>query len=175
MSGPHIIVTGASGLVGNAVRVLLENSGRKVLAVDRNVGQVEGRPVLAADVTDVHALHGLAHEHDIGGIIHCGAFSGPMVAADSPVQMVDVNIVGTANMLELARRVGGVRVVFCSSASAVGPTPDGLSPVTEAVATNPSTVYGASKVAGEGLVSGYRRQFGVDGVWVDVEGGYIGR
>lgn len=168
MSGSHIIVTGASGLVGNAVRVLLETSGRKVLAVDRNAGQVDGRPVLAADVRDVHALHGLAHEHDIGGIIHCGAFSGPMVAVGSPVQMVDVNIVGTANMLELARRVGEVRVVCCSSSSAVGPTPEGLSPVTEAVATNPSTVYGASKVAGEGLVSGYRRQFGVDGVSIRI-------
>mgnify|MGYP003111091679 CR=1 FL=1 len=168
MSGSHIIVTGASGLLGNAVRLVLEERGCKVLAVDRSAGQVDGRPVLAADVTDVHALHGLAHEHDIGGIIHCGAFSGPMVAADSPVQMVDVNIVGTANMLELARRVGGVRFVFCSSASAVGPTPEGLSPVTEAVATNPSTVYGASKVAGEALVSGYRRQFGVDGVSIRI-------
>lgn len=164
MSGAHIVVTGAMGLVGHAVRLALEATGRPVLAVDRAAGSVEGHPVLAADVTDVHALHGLAHAHRISGIIHCGAFSGPMVAADSPVQMVDVNIVGTANMLELARRVGGVHVVFCSSTSAVGPTPPGVSPVPENVATNPSTVYGASKAASESLVTAYHRQFGVDAV-----------
>lgn len=168
MSGSLIMVTGAAGLVGHKVRMMLEESGRRVLAVDRHAGEVDGRPIKEADVTDVHALHGLARDYEIGGIIHCGAFSGPMVAADRPMQMVDVNIVGTANILELARRIGEVRVVFCSSTSAVGTTPVGLSPVPEAVATNPSTVYGSSKVASESLVTAYRRQYGVDGVSIRI-------
>lgn len=151
-------------MIGYAVRSRLEDEGRRVLAVDRASGETDGRPVLACDVTDLHALYGLALEHRIAGVIHCGAVSGPMVAADNPALVVQVNVQGTANLLELVRRLGGVRLVFCSSTSAVGPTPLGLTPVPEDVPLRPSTVYGATKAAGESLIEGYARQFGVDAV-----------
>jgi nucleoside-diphosphate-sugar epimerase len=157
-----VLVTGAAGLVGNAVRVMLENAGRRVIAIDRTGAKIEGRDVTECDVTDIHGLHNIARHNELTGIVHCGAFSGPMVAADSPAQMVQVNIVGTANILELARIVGRTRVVFCSSTSAYGPTPPG--PVPEDVALKPSTVYGASKAASEHLVGSYGQQHGVDGV-----------
>jgi UDP-glucuronate 4-epimerase len=56
------------------------------------------------------------------------------------------------------------RVVCCSSVSAYGHTPDGLAPVPEAAPLHPTTIYGASKVAGEALVDGYAAQYGVDGL-----------
>jgi nucleoside-diphosphate-sugar epimerase len=162
MGNECVLITGAAGLVGNAVRVMLEGSGRKVVAIDRVSTVIDGRPVAECDVTDIHGLHSIARRNDIMGIVHCGAFSGPMVAADSPAQMVQVNIVGTANMLELTRIIRGPRVVFCSSTSAYGPTPPG--PVPEDVALKPSSVYGASKSASEHLVHSYAQQHGVDGV-----------
>jgi nucleoside-diphosphate-sugar epimerase len=161
MSEPTILVTGAAGLLGNAVRVLLETNGRKVLAIDRLPAAGDGREIIVCDLGDVHRLHALAVENRITGIVHCGAHSGPMVARDNPHSMVQVNIVGTANMLEIAR-IHGARFVFCSSTSAYGDTPDG--PVPEDVPMAPTSVYGASKVAGEQLVSAYARQYGVDGV-----------
>ncbi len=162
MGRESVLVTGAAGLVGNAVRVMLEKAGRQTVAIDRVGTAIDGREVIECDVTDIHGLHNIARRNDIAGIIHCGAFSGPMVAADSPAQMVQVNIVGTANILELARIIRGPRVVFCSSTSAYGPTPPG--PVPEDVALKPSTVYGASKAASEHLVRSYAEQHGVDGV-----------
>ena len=162
MTDGCVLVTGAAGLVGNAVRAKLEKAGRPVVAIDRIGGKVEGRDVIECDVTDIHGLHNLARRNEISGIVHCGAFSGPMVAADSPAQMVQVNIVGTANILELSRIIKGTRVVFCSSTSAYGPTPPG--PVPEDVALKPSSVYGASKAASEHLVHSYRQQHDVDGV-----------
>ena len=162
MSNECVLVTGAAGLVGNAVRVLLEKADRRVIVIDRLGTAIDGRNVIECDVTDIHGLHNIARRYDISGVVHCGAFSGPMVAADSPAQMVQVNIVGTANILELARIVGGIRVVFCSSTSAYGPTQPG--PVPEDVALQPSTVYGASKAASEHLVHSYAQQHGVDGV-----------
>lgn len=159
-----VLVTGAAGMIGHAVRSRLEREGRHVLAVDRSSGEIDGLSVLACDVTDLHALYGLALEHRIGSVIHCGAVSGPMVAADNPASVVEVNVHGTANLLELVRRLGGIRLVFCSSTSAVGPTPPGLTPVPEDVPLRPSTVYGATKAAGESLTDGYARQFGVDAV-----------
>jgi UDP-glucuronate 4-epimerase len=159
-----ILVTGAAGLVGHAVRLRLEAAGHRVLATDRRAGSVAGRPILAADVTDPHALDTLALREPIVGVVHCGAVSGPMLSADDPARIIAINIGGAATLLELARRIGRVRFVFASSTAAVGPTPPGLSPVPAAIPLNPSTVYGATKAAGEALVAAYARQHAVDGV-----------
>ncbi|WP_414474738.1 NAD-dependent epimerase/dehydratase family protein [Microvirga sp. M2] len=161
MSEPAVLVTGAAGLLGNAVRALLEADGRRVVPIDRVSMTEEGRPIVVCDLSDVHRLHALSVESQIVGIVHCGAHSGPMVARDNPYSMVQVNIVGTANVLEIAR-IHGARFVFCSSTSAYGNTPGG--PVPEDVLLVPTSVYGASKVAGEQLVSAYSKQYGVDGV-----------
>ena len=158
-----ILVTGAAGLIGNAVRQQLERRGDWVIAVDR-IGRTEdGSELVVCDVGDVHALHRLATQHSIDAIIHCGALSGPMVARDNPFAMVSVNIVGTANLLELARVHGIARVVNCSSTSVYGDVQSQV-PVKEDVALHPRSVYGGSKVAGEQLVATYAAQFGVDGV-----------
>ncbi len=157
-----ILITGAAGLVGNAVRRKLEHEGREVIALDIVTMTDEGLPLVVCGLTEVHRLHAIAHGRKIGGIIHCGAFSGPMVARENPPAMVDVNIVGTTNVLELARILGGVRVVYCSSTSAYGPTSGDL--IYEHTPLSPTTVYGASKAASELLVSAYAQQYGVDGV-----------
>jgi len=86
-----------------------------------------------------------------------------MVARDNPFAMVSVNIVGTANLLELARVHGIGRLVNCSSTSVYGDV-QATGPVREDVPLKPQSVYGASKVAGEQLVATYASQFGVDGV-----------
>ena len=82
MSEGHVLITGAAGLIGAAARRLLEAQGRSVVAVDREPSVVEGRPVESCDVTDPHALHAIARRVRLTGVLHCGAFSGPMVAAD---------------------------------------------------------------------------------------------
>jgi len=161
IKGP-ILVTGAAGLVGNAVRVLLEESGREVIPIDRVVATEEGRKILRCDVTDVHRLHEIVHGRSLDGVIHCGALSGPMLARDNPSQIVGINIVGTANVLELARVYSASRFVFCSSISAYGVTTGSLIP--EDVVLHPTTLYGASKATGEQLVAAYRSQYGLDGV-----------
>ncbi|MDT8843584.1 NAD(P)-dependent oxidoreductase [Paraburkholderia fungorum] len=158
----RIIVTGAAGLVGRAVVGLLNARGDEAIAMDREGGlRIGDVTVAGCDLRNVHRLHALARG-GVAGVIHCGAFSGPMVARDDPVAMFDVNIGGTANMLELARVHGARRFVYCSSTSAYGDTPPG--PVREDVVLAPASLYGASKVCGEQLVSAYARQYGVDGV-----------
>lgn len=162
MSAPVILVTGAAGLLGNAVRTKLETEGRQVLPIDRVAATEEGREIIRCDVTDVHRLHAVTTGRTLGGIIHCGAYSGPMVERDNPNAIVQVNIVGTANMLEVARIHKAGRFVFCSSTSAYGATPKGL--LDEDTPLVSSSVYGASKVTGEHLVQAYARQHGLDGV-----------
>lgn len=162
MSEDHVLVTGAIGLIGNAVRRKLEDRGTPVIAIDRTAAMVDGRDVVECDVTDAHGLHALARAKRIVGIVHCGAFSGPMVSPDHPIQMVRVNIGGSASIGELARVIGGVRVVFAATATAYGATPQG--PVGEDTVMVPDSMYGASKAASEHVLNAYRLQFGVDTV-----------
>jgi UDP-glucuronate 4-epimerase len=155
-----ILVTGAAGLIGNKVRQILDERGDRVIAVDRQTGSDTFGQVIECDLGDVHRVHELTRD-GISGVIHCGAHSGPMVARDNPYSMVQVNIVGTANVLEVARVHKATRFIYCSSTSAYGPTPPG--PVSEDVTVRPSTVYGASKVAGEQLVRTYASQYQLNG------------
>lgn len=156
------IITGAGGLVGNAVREILERDGREVIPLDIVPRTEEGKHLTVCGLTEVHRLHAIARGREVRGIVHCGAFSGPMVARDNPPAMVDVNIAGTVNMLELARIIGDIRVVYCSSTSAYGRI-EGTD-ISEDVPLKPSTVYGASKAASEHLVRAYSQQYGVDAV-----------
>lgn len=163
MSEPGtILVTGAAGLLGRAVRARLEAEGATVIATDLVEDHAGTRALLQAELTDIHRLHAITSGRPLDGIIHCGAFSGPMVGVDNPYRLVAVNVMGTVNLLELARIRGIRRVVCCSSTSAYGDTPP--APVAEDVALRPGSVYGATKAAIEPLVEGYARQHGVDGV-----------
>jgi len=119
------LVTGAAGFLGGAACSLLERRGEPYLGIDRAVRGAAASNIIQCDVTDIHALHALATRNSILGIIHCGAFSGPMVARDNPHAIVQVNVVGAANVLELARVHGIERFVFCSSAGVYGNTPGG--------------------------------------------------
>jgi UDP-glucuronate 4-epimerase len=157
-----VLVTGAAGFLGSAVCSLLAGRNFPFIAIDRVHRKNVDHEVEQCDIGDIHALHALAVKHSIRGIVHCGGLSGPMVGRNNPYAMVQVNIVGTANVLELARVHSIPRVVFCSSAGAYGNTLDAV--VSEDSALRPTNLYGASKVAGEQLVTCYSSQYGVDGV-----------
>jgi nucleoside-diphosphate-sugar epimerase len=86
-----------------------------------------------------------------------------MVSRDAPLAIVNANILGTANILELARKSGAKKFIYCSSTSVYGEV-HGTSPIDEHAKLQPTSVYGASKAAGELLVAAYARQYGVAGI-----------
>ena len=157
-----ILVTGAAGLIGRAVAEQLRARGDRVVAIDRAASGSGETAVLDCDLRDSHRLHGIAAATPLDAIIHCGAHSGPMVARDNPYDLVMVNVLGTANVLEIARIGKLRRFVNCSSVSVYGSTPEGI--VTEEAPLKPSTVYGATKLAAEKIVTAYAEEHGVDAV-----------
>lgn len=158
----EILVTGGAGLVGHAVRLRLEKEGVPCMAVDLAAAEVEGHPVLGCDLLDMPRLRELTAGRAIAAIVHCGAMSGPTVGRNSPLQQVSVNVVGTANMLELGRELGISRFVYVSSVSAYGDCHgDNLE---ERTPLHPTNVYGATKAASEMLVMAYAADFRIPAV-----------
>ncbi|MET0747443.1 MAG: NAD(P)-dependent oxidoreductase [Rhizobium sp.] len=155
-----IMVTGASGFIGNHVARLIQASGRRVIGTDiarpANHGE-QDFSFVQADVRDF-PRHTAIVAAGCAGIIHCGGISGPMLGVDNPADVIDINVRGTVQLLELARIYGLRRFVGCSSVSAYGSQP-GLESIDEQTPLGASTVYGSSKAAGDLLTQTYASQF----------------
>ncbi len=154
-----VLVTGAAGFIGRVVARRLAARGRGVIGTDL----APPPPGVAfayvqADARDVLTLAPLLTRCD--GIIHCGGISGPMLAQDNPAEVLDINIRGTVQLLDLTRRLGLRRFVGCSSVSAYGDT-GAASPIDETHLLRASTVYGTSKAAGDLALQTFVARFGV--------------
>lgn len=158
----NILLTGACGLIGMALRDRLAGGADTVVPTDATSYGRDDPDLVLARLEDRPALERLARDRAVTHVAHCGAISGPMMARDDPMAIVDSNIVGTANLLDIARRLRVARFVFCSSISVYGDVGPGI--ITEATPLVPTSLYGASKVAGEQLVRGFAVEHGVDGV-----------
>lgn len=158
----NVLVTGGAGLIGMAVRELLAARGHAVTAADINDFGRSDPDLLKLPLDDSRRLGRLLAARAINAIVHCAAISGPMLAKGEPMLVVDANIHATAVVLDAARRHGVARVVNCSSIGVYGNV--GRGTITEETAIHPTSIYGASKAAGESLVEGFANEYGVDGV-----------
>jgi nucleoside-diphosphate-sugar epimerase len=166
-----VLVTGLSGLIGNAVARALVARGDTVIGLDRAAPPAPPCPVMLHELGDAHRLHEIVAGADIRAIIHAGGASGPMVWPESPARIAAINIGGTTDMLEAARihRIG--RVVWFSS-MAVYPEDGGTAALNEDTVLRSPSVYGATKIAGEALLEAYAQAHGVDGVALRVASCY---
>lgn len=95
------------------------------------------------------ALEGCSH------VVHLAALLTPACQAE-PLRGAQVNLVGTLNMFEAARRAGVPHVVYASSAGVYGPH--------SASHPEPATLYGTWKLAGEGIARAYLADHGITSV-----------
>lgn len=158
MTGPArdlgpVLVTGARGFLGGALVARLRATGHQVTATDVGAGNAP------CDVTDFGQVEAIFRGGAFETVFHCGAVSGPMVLADQPLAIWRINALGTANVLEAARRYSAGRVIVCSTTNVYG---DLTGQVDEQTLPMPTSVYAASKLAAENAVLGYVREHGLD-------------
>jgi nucleoside-diphosphate-sugar epimerase len=158
----QVLVTGANGFLGAALLAELKKQRTKVVATDI-VGAIPlPNGMIALDVRDAPAVRAVMERSRFDTVFHCGAVSGPMVIADRPLDIWNINATGTANLLEAARVTKAGRVVVCSTVEVYGEAVTGIA--TETTRPQPDTVYGASKVAAEQAALTYHREHGLDTV-----------
>lgn len=156
-----VLVTGASGFLGRAVVERMVTAGHKVLGLDPAAGQPPGCRAVVDDLSDADRLERLLVTEAVTHVVHCGGVSGPMVLADDPMRVIDVNVAGSLNLLRASLRAQVGTFVYCSSVSAVGDYYES-EPIGDDYPLRPATTYGASKAAMDMVLRGLWRRVPLD-------------
>lgn len=149
-----ILVTGASGIVGHFVVKDLISSGHKIRALKRANSNIDslaewGKDIewIEADLLDLSALE--KSFIGIDRVVHCAALVS--FHQEDKAEMMNVNINGTANMVNLALEYNVKKFIHVSSVAALGRKPN-LNIIDENVKweeSNNNTNYAESKYLGE--------------------------
>ncbi|HEX7021787.1 MAG TPA: NAD(P)-dependent oxidoreductase [Trueperaceae bacterium] len=150
-----VLVTGASGFLGQAVARALADAGVKIIATD--VRERDGSiPVEALDLCDGEAVRALLARLRPCAVVHCAAFgkdaAGLLASAEqNPRRAVQVNVNAFSELLDACQAAGIRRVVWSSSTTVYGPPAcyPGRTRVTEMDKPAPTSVYGATKMLAE--------------------------
>ena len=169
LTGQRVVVTGGSGFIGAHVVAALCKSGADVLSVDRRPAQAfrchpEGDHDVSAVVGDLRdgAVVEEALVPGTRAIVHMAAQTQVLRSIEDPGGTFANNVVVTEALLERARQVGATSFVLASTNAVVGDGASGT--LHEGVPLAPLTPYGATKAAGEMVLSCYNAAYGVRGV-----------
>ncbi len=154
---------------------IARDTSEKVVLFDLNPITDEDMPpgakAVRGDVTDPFQLADVVRRESITHIVHlAGVLANALNAM--PYRSIGINVGGLVNVLETARVFGLERVVFASTAMAYDFRDAHTSPIAEDTPLFPTTLYAATKLAGEYLGLNYQRQFGVDFVAVRIVRAY---
>ena len=169
------LITGAHGFIGAWIVKRLLSSNARVVLFDQSADpgrlrlimddeEIARAPVILGDITDPEALSPLIEKYAVSHIIHLAGLQVPTCRAN-PLQGAMVDIVGTINVFEAARKNKEMikKIVYASSAAVFGMTADDH-PLSEGEATHPATHYGAFKRCNEDNARVYFLDHGIDSI-----------
>jgi UDP-glucose 4-epimerase len=167
-----VLITGGMGVIGaETSRKFVREGHRPVVFArhreDRLVGDIiDAIEFEPGDILDLPRLLHVIKQHQITHIVHAAAFVGAMSAAN-PAQSIQVNVIGTVNVLEAARLFEIKRVVYTSAKGIYGPIvgeygPPYYKPIPEDMPKNPQRIYDSAKLMSEQATLYYANNFGLD-------------
>lgn len=161
-----VLVTGGLGYIGSYVVRDLVDRGWRVRVLDnryrcdpttaQEIASLDGVEVMEGDVRYAHMVENAMR--GIESVVHLAAVCMNKSIAD-PTESLDVNLMGTQNVLDAAGRAGVRRIIYASSASVYG-NPTSL-PMREDDKLSPITPYCVAKLAGEQMLDFYSRRANV--------------
>jgi len=175
----HFLITGAKGFIGAWIAKTLLERGEAVTVFDNDTSlhrlsailsesQLSRIHFVQGDVTRYADLDGAVAEGGVTHILHLAGLQVPGCAAD-PIRGAMVNVVGTLNVFEVARKRRDLvrRIVYASSAAVFGPEEFyGAVTVREGAPLWPGTHYGVFKQCNEGNARVYFLNDGISSVGI---------
>jgi UDP-glucuronate 4-epimerase len=173
-SRARYLVTGAYGCIGAWTVQQLVSDGREVITFDAGTDarrlrllmddeQLASVPQVRADISDLDAVERVIEEYAVTNVIHLAALQVPFCRQDPPLG-ARVNVLGTVNLFEAARRRSGQikTIVYASSIAAHPPEHSDDATVGDADSDGlPTTLYGVYKRANEGTAHVYWADHGL--------------
>ncbi|MCC7406876.1 MAG: NAD-dependent epimerase/dehydratase family protein [Phycisphaeraceae bacterium] len=170
------VVTGGAGFIGSHLAEALMQLGASLFVLDdlsggsvanvHEAATATGRPnevelrLVQGSILDARLL-----DYVMSGcryVFHLAALGSVPQSVEQPDRYTQVNAMGTAAVLEAARKAGVQRVMFAASAAAYGDDP--TVPKRESMAPLPRSPYAATKVAGEAMLAAYGSCYPLDTV-----------
>ncbi len=148
-----VLVIGGAGYIGSALVPLLLQRNYRVRVLDillfgdsslRNVRQAEGLELIHGDFRNVETLYQAMQ--DVDAVVHLGAIVGDPACNVDEELTIDVNLISTRLIAEVAKTRGVRRLIFASTCSVYGANNDVLDERSE---TRPLSLYGHTKLASE--------------------------
>jgi UDP-glucose 4-epimerase len=158
LEGRRFLVTGGSGFIGRHAVAGLAQAGATVRVVDLKPHPDPAVDVVVGDICDADVLSE-AFAGGIDSVVHLAAVTSVLRSVENPVGTFDTNVAGTQSVLEAARGAGVQSLAFASTNAVTGPME--APAIVETATLKPLTPYGATKAAGEMLMSAYTASYGV--------------
>jgi GDP-4-dehydro-6-deoxy-D-mannose reductase len=169
----RIWISGCGGMMGSHLCASLVAAGHDVVAsyyhstVD--AADLTDLPLEEVDIRDWCSVYDSLMRFRPDAVFHLAAQSYPTVSWQRPIETLETNVIGTANVLEAVRRLGtNVRVVVAGSSAEYGAVDPQRTPISENAPLLPLHPYGVSKVATDLLAYQYWAGFGLDAVRVRI-------
>lgn len=161
-------VTGGAGFIGSHLVDRLLADGHSVVVLDdlstgriENLAATRGRiELIEDDLRDRRAVARAVAGCEV--VYHQGALAAVARSVEKPEEVTEVNVGGTLNVLIAARDAKVRRVVFASSSSVYGDTPE--LPKVETMPLSPRSPYAASKATGEAYLCAFQASYGLEAV-----------
>ncbi len=158
-----MLVTGGAGFVGATLVRRLVGSGYEVRVLDNlttgHASHLDGvdAELVEGDIRDANTMEGALA--GVLSVVHLAAAGSVVMSVEDPAANFEVNVFGTFQVLDAARRAGIGRIVLASTGGAL--IGDAVPPVDERSLPKPISPYGASKLAGEGYAHAFAKSYGL--------------
>ena len=167
MKNRKVLVTGGAGFIGsNLVRKLLEE-GNSVTVLDNymsgyrsNLDPFPAVRIIEGDIRDKTIVESAMQGVEV--VFHLAASVGNKRSIDQPLMDAEINVLGTLQVLEAARKAGVRKIVTSSSAGIFGELK--TLPIKEDHPVEPDSPYGCTKLCEEKLCLSYAKLYDIEAV-----------
>jgi GDP-mannose 4,6-dehydratase len=173
----NVLITGITGMVGShLVDYLIENTDWDIYGFIRwndrldnlehhfdRINKKDRLFLINGDLNDLPSVVKVVEQSEADYVFHLAAQSYPKTSFDAPLETLQTNILGTANLLEALRDHGEDDVVVhvCASSEIFGRVPADKLPIDEECSIHPASPYAISKVGTDLLGRYYAEAFGM--------------